>query len=266
MSFKEDLEKIGVVYLDFAMEHSQLNFVTFYFCCWTFSLKSSCVHLKSLKTLEKKHPFSQNVTVIFSSHWFFFSELKKMQYWKLLKYLLLLKSPVFFSFFCVLQRAAMAKCFCSSSERSSFKSVSSSFSPSHSPSLHPSYSFATLLFLAQMQKSISFCFMPLQGNERLWIRLSVLFVVAKFLSPLTQVMTDTLTCSYSSPLMRCRHRRRAQHGHLNVPEWMLVLSLCQKVQPDCTVLFRRWNLWGERIFGGKLNMTVITVETSAEKK
>lgn len=180
-------------------------------------------------------------------------------------YFALKKRLSFFFFLRALEMAPMAKYFGSSSERSPFKSVSSSFSPSHSPSFHPSNSFATLLFLAQMQKSISFCFMPLRGNERLWIRLSVLFVVAKFLSPLTQVMTDTLTWTYGSHLMRCRHRRRAQHGHLYVPEWMLVLSLCQKVQPDGTVLFRRWNLWVKRIFGGKLNVTVITVEASDKK-
>ncbi len=34
-----------------------------------------------------------------------------------------------------------------------------------------------------------------RGNESVWIRLSVLSVAAKFLSPLTQLMTDTLTCT-----------------------------------------------------------------------
>lgn len=95
------------------------------------------------------------------------------------------------------------------------------------------------------------------GNESVWIRLSVLSVAANFLSPLTQLMTDTLTCTCRLAHYCTCAKRESWMLARPVCAWVYVciVRLHQGVLCDCARLFgKKWQtyVWSESL-GGRLN-------------
>lgn len=97
--------------------------------------------------------------------------------------------------------------FGNSNERSPFNSLSYSFYPLILlPSIFPALSPLSCSWPKCRNQYPFVSSAPPRGNESNWIRLSVPSTAAKFLSPLAQLMTDTLTCTYGSHVIRWRER------------------------------------------------------------